>query len=69
MGLGKEIHMIDFSKTFPRTEVGHESRFGREQNLPDPLDLARQHIAARPTMVIAIAFAIGGVLGWLTSRK
>ena len=81
MGQEKETHMIDFSKTLPRTEVEYETRLQHEmylnkesslecgKNISDSLDLARQYIAARPTAVIAIAFAIGGALGWLTSRR
>lgn len=73
--------MIDFSKNLPRTEAARETRLQDEmfvnqesslecdKNLPDPLDLARRYIAAQPITVIAIAFAIGGALGWLTSKK
>jgi hypothetical protein len=73
--------MIDFSKNLPRTEAEHENRLQqnrflkeedsakRDEPVFDPLELARQYIAARPTTTIAIAFAIGGALGWLTSRK
>ena len=73
--------MIDFSKNLPRTEAEHGNRLQeewylnendsaeRDEPIFDPLDLARQCIAARPTTTIAIAFAIGGALGWLTSRR
>jgi len=81
MVLRKETHMIDSSTNLPRTEVEHETRLQqkrflnkedsieRDENANDPLDLARQYIAARPTTIIAIAFATGGILGWLTSRR
>lgn len=73
--------MIDFNKNRPRTETEHGNRlqpkrllkeedsFERDEIAIDSLDLARQFIAARPTTTIAIAFAIGGALGWLTSRR
>lgn len=73
--------MIDFSKNLPRTEAEHGNRLQqkrllkekdsaeRDESVIDSLDLARQFIAARPTTTIAIAFAIGGALGWLTSRR
>lgn len=72
--------MIDFNKNLPRTEeegnrlqqkrvLKEEYSDGRDESAIDSLDLARQYIAARLTTTIAIAFAIGGALGWLTSRR
>jgi ElaB/YqjD/DUF883 family membrane-anchored ribosome-binding protein len=80
MGQRKEAYMIDFNKNLPRTEeegnrlqqkrvLKEEYSDGRDESAIDSLDLARQYIAARPTTTIAIAFAIGGALGWLTSRR
>jgi hypothetical protein len=73
--------MINSSTNLPRTDAGQKNRLPQKsllvgldsaqqnENGIDPLDLARQCIAARPTTTIAIAFAIGGALGWLTSRR
>jgi hypothetical protein len=72
---------LSFIKNLPRTEAEHGNRLQpkrflkeedsaeRVESATDSLDLARQYIAARPTTTIAIAFAIGGALGWLTSRR
>ena len=73
--------MIDFSTTNPRTKGLHEQRHHQEmlsdnaialevdQNRSDPIDTAREIIAAKPAIFLAIAFVVGGTLGWLTSRR
>ncbi len=73
--------MIDFSTTLRSPNGSHDQRL-REDLLYDcaitseydegdfrSIDFARQSIAAKPALFIAFAFAVGGVLGWLTSRR
>jgi ElaB/YqjD/DUF883 family membrane-anchored ribosome-binding protein len=73
--------MIDFSTTIQRNNGLHEQRHQQEmlsdnaialavdQNRSDPIDTAREIIAAKPVISLAIAFVVGGTLGWLTSRR
>jgi hypothetical protein len=73
--------MIDFSTTTQRTKGLHDQRLQQEmlpdnasarevdQNRSDPIDTAREIIAAKPAIFLAIAFVVGGTLGWLTSRR
>ncbi len=32
-------------------------------------DAARRIISSRPAVCVALAFAVGGIVGWLTSRR
>lgn len=72
--------MIDFGTTVQRTnstlsnneEVAiHDDVVTHEynENRSDAMDIARQSIAARPALWFAIALAVGGTLGWLTSKR
>lgn len=73
--------MIDFSTTTQRPKGLHEQRIQQEmpldhaialehdQNRVDPIDTVREIIAAKPAISLAIAFVVGGTLGWLTSRR
>ncbi len=73
--------MIDFSTTIQRNQGLHEQRLPQampldnaialehDRNRADPIDTARQIIAAKPAIFLAIAFVVGGTLGWLTSRR
>ena len=72
--------MIDFETAVQRTDktlrsgeqqvirdevIAHE--YGSKR--PDTVDAAREMIAARPAICFAIALAVGGALGWLTSKR
>ena len=73
--------MIDFAKLTQQTRKSHSRNNGRnliveevstrghKDDRSDPIDNARQLIAAKPAICFAIAFAFGGALGWLTSKK
>ena len=32
-------------------------------------DVARRIVSSRPAACVAVAFAVGGIFGWLTSRR
>lgn len=32
-------------------------------------DVARRIISSRPAVCVALAFVVGGIVGWLTSRR
>ena len=32
-------------------------------------DVARRIISSRPSICVAMAFVVGGIVGWLTSRR
>lgn len=72
--------MIDFETAVQRTNDtlrNNEQKVIRDDviaheygsNRSDAMDLARQMIAARPAICFAIALAVGGAMGWLTSKN
>ncbi len=73
--------MIDLRTTLQRTKGLQEQRLQQEmlldnaialeydENRSDPIDAARELIAAKPAIFLAIAFVVGGALGWLTSKR
>ena len=73
--------MIDFKNSIQKSRIPLDSRNaigGALINLPsedgsvvasDIPDKARRLIAANPTVCVAAALIVGGVLGWLTSRR
>jgi ElaB/YqjD/DUF883 family membrane-anchored ribosome-binding protein len=76
-----ETEMVDFTATTTTLLPRHEESRRAGERL-DSLQLhphtqacstvmraARQFIAARPKACIAVAALIGGVLGWLTTKK
>ncbi len=51
------------------TDLDESSVAGCNAQCSRGMDTARRLIAERPGFSFAIAFAVGGVLGWLTSKK
>lgn len=73
--------MIDFKNSIQKSRIPLDSRKAIGDlgtNLPtefgsvgasDIPDRARRVIAANPSVCVAAAFIVGGILGWLTSRR
>ena len=73
--------MIDFTTIRPRTSIAvvqnhtHESSVDRtlvdscDANFSRITDEMRRLIARKPALCFAIAIAIGGALGWLTTKR
>ena len=73
--------MIDFKNSIQTSRIPLDSQntFGeRVTNLPayddsvrasEIPDKARRLIAANPSVCVVAAFIVGGILGWLTSRR
>ena len=73
--------MIDFKNSIQKSRISLDSQngtsspedhllgFDRGVASLDVPDRARRVIAAHPSVSVAAAFIIGGILGWLTSRR
>ncbi len=75
--------MIDFATSMQKTRRLHEPNsneeivindaigdgYGYGENPPAISDAARRLIALRPAFYLAMAFSLGGFLGWLTSKR
>lgn len=73
--------MIDFgnsvqkNRTFPERPKAEHSLRGDDSDdehgyeAPSVADIGRRLIGAKPAMYVTLAFTIGGILGWLTSKK
>lgn len=74
--------MIDFATSMQKTKRLHEQqvkedrvgdKFGDtldDDKVASPiLDATRRSIALRPAFYLTIAFSVGGLLGWLTSKR
>ena len=73
--------MIDFAKTirknrvldrldndeFKKVDLVFSSNNGNAN--PDFPDLARRIVSTSPATSVALAFAAGGIFGWLTMRR
>ncbi len=73
--------MIDFAnsiqktKTFPKRNNAEDTHFGDTTvdangvETASISDISRRLIASNPAMYFTIALAVGGIQGWLTSKR
>lgn len=73
--------MIDYADSIPDLALLSENRVALQNkriNFANPArstsnseipDKLRRFIASKPTVCISAAFVVGGLLGWLTSKR